>query len=350
MKIVVIGASGNIGSAVTRELAHAHSVVGVARRVPDLAPEVAAQGNVEWVSADVATSDLAPVLEGADAVVHLAWLFQPTHDPDLTWQTNAVGTRRVLDAAARAGVPAVITTSSIAAYSPRGGGMVDESWPTDGPSSAAYSREKAYVERLLDIFELEHPQMRVVRFRPAFVFQRSAATEQRRLFGGPLLPGWLLDPRLIPVLPVPRGLRMQTVHAGDLARAISAAVERPVSGAFNIAAPDVLDADALAEVFSAKAVTVPAGLARRALDLAWRAHLVPAPGNLFDALMRLPIMSTDRARAELDWEPQHTGREALEAFLQGARQGAGSRMPPLDPDTSGPLRVNEVRTGVGSRP
>lgn len=349
MKIVVIGASGNIGSAVTRELAHSHDIVAVARRVPDLPDDVAARGNVTWESADVATSDLAPLLEGADAVVHLAWLFQPTHDPDLTWQTNAVGTRRVLDAAARAAVPAVITTSSIAAYSPRGG-AVDESWPTDGPSSAAYSREKAYVERLLDVFELAHPQTRVVRFRPAFVFQRSAATEQRRLFGGPLLPGRLLDPRLIPVLPVPKGLRMQTVHAGDLARAIAAAVERPVSGAFNIAAADVLDADALAEVFSARAVTVPAGMARRALDLAWRAHLVPAPGNLFDALMRLPIMSTERARTELDWEPRHTGREALEAFLDGARQGAGSRMPPLDPDASGPLRVDEVRTGVGSRP
>jgi UDP-glucose 4-epimerase len=350
MLIVIVGATGNIGTAVTRELAHSHDVVGVARRIPDVPAAADGATSVRWVSADTATSDFVPIFRGADVVVHLAWLFQPTHDPDLTWAANAVGTRRVLDAAAEAGVPAVITTSSVAAYSPRRGGLADESWPTDGPSSAAYSREKAYVERLLDIFELEHPQTRVVRFRPAFVFQRSAATAQRRIFGGPLLPGRLLDPRFIAALPVPKGFEMQAVHAGDLARAIAAAVERPVSGAFNIAADDVLDAAALADIFSARAVTVPAGLVRSALGLAWRAHLVPAPADLFDALMRIPMMSTDRARDELGWQPQHTGREALEAFLDGVRQGAGSRMPALDPDSSGPLRVNEVRSGVGSRP
>jgi nucleoside-diphosphate-sugar epimerase len=306
--------------------------------------------SVRWESADIATSDLDPVLAGADVVVHLAWLFQPSHDPDLTWATNAVGTRRLLDAAARQGVSAVIVSSSIAAYSASDGTTVDESWPTDGPSSAAYAREKAYVERLLDIFEREHSEIRVVRVRPAFVFQRSAATSQRRLFGGPLLPGRLLDPKLIPMLPVPRGLQMQTVHSADLARALAAMIERPVSGAFNIAADDVLDRDALAEVFSAKALDVPPGIVRHTLGAAWRLHLVPAPGNLFDALMRLPVMSAQRAKDELDWAPQHTAREALEAFLEGVRHGAGSTLPPLDPKSSGPMRSNEFRTGVGSKP
>jgi nucleoside-diphosphate-sugar epimerase len=355
MKVVIVGASGNIGSALIRELAGSgdqarHEIVGVARRIPEVTMQAQELASVRWESADVATTDLDPIFEGADVIVHLAWLFQPSHDPDLTWQTNAVGTRRLFDAAARQGVSAVIVNSSIAAYSPSDGPPVDESWPTDGPSSASYAREKVYVERLLDIFELEHPDIRVVRFRPAFVFQRSAASSQRRLFAGPLLPGRLLDPKLIPILPVPHGLRMQTVHAGDLARALAAAVERPVSGAFNIAADDVLDRDALAEVFSAKTLGIPPGLARHALGAAWRLHLVPAPGNLFDALMRLPVMSADRAKAELDWEPQHSGREALEAFLEGVRHGAGSTMPPLDPHAGGRFRLKEFKTGIGSKP
>lgn len=351
VKIVIVGASGNIGSAVTRELAsREHELVGLARRKPQLSPEAAEHSSITWESADIATSDLEPLFRGADAVIHLAWLFQPTHDPDLTWRTNAVGTQRVLDAVARAEVPAVVVASSVAAYSPRAGGIVDESWPTDGPSSAAYAREKAYVERLLDIFELRHPDTRVVRIRPAFVFQRSAATAQRRLFGGPLLPGRLLDPRVMAVVPVPKGLKAQAVQSGDLARAIATAAERDVSGAFNIAADDVLDRDALAEVFSAKVLDVPAGLARRVLSTAWNLHLAPAPGDLFDAFMRIPIMSSQRAREELDWEPRHSSRQALQEFLEGVRQGAGSTLPPLDPDTGGPLRAEEFRTGVGSRP
>ncbi|WP_293783483.1 NAD-dependent epimerase/dehydratase family protein [uncultured Aeromicrobium sp.] len=351
MKIVVVGASGNIGSAVVRELSsRSHELVAVARRLPQLSPQAAERSSVTWKSADIATSDLEPLLRGADAVIHLAWLFQPTHDPDLTWRTNAVGTQRVLDAVARADVPAVVVASSVAAYSPRAGGIVDESWPTDGPSSAAYAREKAYVERLLDIFELRQPGTRVVRIRPAFVFQRSAATAQRRLFGGPLLPGRLLDPRVMAVVPVPKGFQAQAVHSADLARAFAAAAERDVRGPFNIAADDVLDRDALAEVFSAKALDVPAGLARRALTTLWNVHLAPVPGDLFDAFMRIPVMSSERAREDLDWQPHHTGRESLQAFLDGVRQGAGSTMPPLDPQTSGPMRAEEFRTGVGSRP
>lgn len=354
MKIVIFGASGNIGSALIRELAstdHApHDIVGVARRIPEVTMHAQELASVRWESADIATTDLDPIVANADVVVHLAWLFQPSHDPDLTWQTNAVGTQRLLDAAARQEVSAVIANSSIAAYSPSDGPPVDESWPTDGPSSASYVREKVYVERLLDIFELEHPEVRVVRFRPAFVFQRSAATSQRRLFAGPLLPGKLLDPRFIPFLPVPRGLRMQAVHAGDLARALAAAVERPVSGAFNITADDILDREALADVFSAKALAISLGITRHALAAAWRLHLVPAPANLFDALMRLPVISAARAKAELEWQPEHSGREALEAFLEGVRHAAGSTMPPLDPKSSGPLRVKEFKTGIGSKP
>jgi nucleoside-diphosphate-sugar epimerase len=351
MKVVIVGASGNIGSALIRELAdRGHDIIGVARRRPEVTPLATALASVRWESADIATSALDPIVAGADAVVHLAWLFQPSHDPDLTWSTNAVGTRRLLDAVARHHVPAVIVNSSIAAYSPSDGRRVDESWPTDGPSSAAYAREKAYVERVLDIFELEHPDIRVVRMRPAFVFQRSAATEQRRIFGGPLLPARLLDPKLIPLLPVPRGLQMQAVHSGDLARALAMVVEQPVSGAFNITTDDILDRDALAEVFSARALDVPPKLVRHALGAAWALHLVPAPANLFDALMRLPMMSAERARTELSWEPEHTGREALEAFLEGARHGAGSALPPLDPESSGPLRSAEFGSGVGSKP
>lgn len=34
--------------------------------------------------------------------------------------------------------------------------------------------------------------MRVVRLRPALIFKRESATEQRRYFGGPFVPGSLL--------------------------------------------------------------------------------------------------------------------------------------------------------------
>ena len=331
-KVVVTGASGNIGTAVVRELAAGgeREILGLARRDPLGPGQQNERSSVSWQAADVSSDDLTPLLRGADAVVHLAWKMQPSHDPEETWETNAVGTRRLLEAVQRAGVPTVICVTSIAAYSPVDhDDPVDEQWATDGTSRAYYCREKAYVERLLDTFEETNPQTRVVRMRPTFVFQHSAASEQRRIFGGPLARPSLIQRRFIPVIPVPKGLRFQAVHAGDVARAIEAAVRLPVHGAFNLAGDGLIRREQLGELMSARTIEVPPRLASEALGLAWRLHAAGVPGSLLDALMRVPVLSTERARRELGWEPQHTGMEALEALLQGIPARAGSSMPPL---------------------
>ena len=189
----------------------------------------------------------------------------------------------------------------------------------------------------------------MVRLRPAFVFQEQAAAEQRRLFGGPLVPGSLLQPRLIPVLPVPSGLKMQAVHADDVARALRAAIERDVSGAFNLAADEPMTAPELAGLFEARAVSVPRRVVRAALAVGWHTHALPAPPQLFDALMQLPTLSTARARDQLGWAPQRTAQEAVAALLAGLRSGAGGPTPPLAADAGGVDRADEVRTGVGQR-
>lgn len=331
MEIVVIGATGNLGSATVRELtAHGeHRVRAVARRPPDR-PDTDVGTSVTWHAADVATDDLVPLLRGADAVVHLAWKFQPTHDPGETWETNVVGTRRVLDAVLAAGVPTVVVASSIAAYSPAGDTTpVDESWPTDGSSTAAYCREKAYNERMLEAFAAQHPDTRLVVLRPAFVFQRSAASEQRRIFGGALLRPQMVRRSLLPVLPLPRGLAFQAVHAGDVGRAVLAAVTRDVRGAFNLAGDGVLTRREVGEVMGARTFEVPATPISVAMGAAWHLRVLPVPGTLLDALLACPVLDTTRSREVLGWTPEHTGVDALEAVVSGIPQRGGSGMPPL---------------------
>ncbi|MEV6391012.1 NAD-dependent epimerase/dehydratase family protein [Nocardia xishanensis] len=348
MRVVVVGATGNIGTSVVSALAGepaVTSVLGVARRGPSTLPP-----GVEFAGADVRGDDLAPLFRNADAVVHLAWLFQPTHRPEVTWRANVIGTQRVLTAVAAAGVPAVVCASSIGAYSPaRDDRPVDESWPTDGWPLAAYTREKAYVERVLDAFATEHPETRVVRMRPSFVFQRASASEQRRLFAGPLVPHPLVRPGVVPILPLPRGLRMQALHSHDAGRAFARAVVSEVDGAFNIAADPVLDRERLGEIFGARTVEVPPSAVRAALTTAWRLRLAPTPPGLFDALLRLPIIDTSRARTELDWTPRHTATDTLREMLDGFQANAGGDTPPLAPDAGGRWRIREFASGVGGR-
>ncbi|MDP8992225.1 MAG: NAD-dependent epimerase/dehydratase family protein, partial [Actinomycetota bacterium] len=282
-------------------------------------------------------------------VVHLAWLFQPTHDPMTTWRANVIGSSRLFEAAAGARVPTLVHASSIGAYSPAPGRVVDESWPTHSLPSAGYGREKAYVERLLDTVEARHPEMRVVRLRPGFIFKAAAATAQRRLFLGPLFPGSLARPGLLPVVPLPRELRFQALHTEDAAEAYLLAVRSDVRGAFNLAAEPVLDGPTLAAVLEARFVPVPSVLVRSALAAAWHAHLLPADPKLFDLVLGLPLLDTTRARTLLGWTPTRSGADALSEMLHGLAEGAGGSTPPLAGDSPAG-RLHEISTGVGEQP
>lgn len=65
--------------------------------------------------------------------MHLAWLFQPTHDPVTTWRNNVLGAIRVFEAVGRLGIGTLAYSSSVGAYSPGPKDEpVDESWPTRG--------------------------------------------------------------------------------------------------------------------------------------------------------------------------------------------------------------------------
>jgi UDP-glucose 4-epimerase len=348
MRIVVTGATGNVGTSLVAALAgdeRVREIVGIARRLPRLE-----RPRTAWIAADVVDAPLAELFRGADAVIHLAWLIQPSRDETVTHAVNVDGSRRVFDAAAAAGVGALVYASSIGAYSPAPDDrVVDETWPTGGTPSSFYGRHKAATERTLDAVEAAHPELRVVRLRPALCFKREAASGVRRLFAGPLLPSPLMRPDLIPVLPLPAGLRVQAVHSDDVADAYRlAAIDARARGAYNVAADPILDAAELGRALDARPIAVPIPVVRAAASLTWRARLQPTPPGWLDMGMGAPLMDSGRIRRELGWTPQHTADAALLELLSGLHDHAGAETPPLEPDTGGPLRFREfVSSRVG---
>jgi nucleoside-diphosphate-sugar epimerase len=349
LRVAVTGASGNVGTSLLAALARepaVESIVGICRRLP-----ARRFPKVEWRAADVAIDDLEPHFRGADVVVHLAWLIQPGRDKALLHRANVEGSARTFRAAAKAGVPALVYASSVGAYSPGPKDrLVDESWPTDGIDSSFYARHKAEVERLLDSHEREHPGMRVVRLRPGLIFKREAASGIRRLFAGPLLPGPLLRPALVPLVPdVPR-LRFQAVHSLDVGEAYRLAiVSDDARGAFNVAADPVLDPPELGRLLGARPVRLPRRLLRAGAAVTYGMHLQPSEPGWVDMAFAVPLMDSTRARDELGWTPARSSGDALLELIEGMREGAGLETPPLEPGGAGPLRVREFLSGVGSR-
>src|SRR3954452_23536743 len=104
MRVVVTGASGNVGTSVVRALGldpAVDSIVGVARR---RAPLRLPQTHRE--EAGVGRGDPGAHFRGADAVVPLAWLIQPSRDEKTLAAVNVEGSSRVFDAVVAAEVPA----------------------------------------------------------------------------------------------------------------------------------------------------------------------------------------------------------------------------------------------------
>ena len=86
-------------------------------------------------SLDVVADSLVPVLEGADAVVHLAWRIQPSRNREQTRAVNVGGSRPVMEAVAAAGVPALVNASSVACPAPRTAGSTRRGRRGGVPSS-----------------------------------------------------------------------------------------------------------------------------------------------------------------------------------------------------------------------
>jgi NADH dehydrogenase len=148
MNIAVVGATGFVGSHVVPHLVEAgHRVVAISRtgrRLPEWTDAV------EPRVADVTTgSGLEEALAGADAIVHLVAIPRETKGRRFE-EVNVRGTRRVVDAAQRAGIRRFVHVSVL--------GVVDD-------PKLGYLRSKARGEQLVRESSLDW-----VVLRPSLMF------------------------------------------------------------------------------------------------------------------------------------------------------------------------------------
>jgi nucleoside-diphosphate-sugar epimerase len=328
VRIAVTGASGNAGTALLRRLTRSHQVLGISRRRP---PATEPYGAADWLEADLgepsSQETLKRAFDGADAVVHLAWAIQPQRQPEILHRINQDGTARVVAAALAAGVPHLVHQSSIGAYAAAPGCTVDETWPVTGVPSSVYSRDKVASEQIVDAAE---GRLVLSRMRPALIFQDAAASEVARYFLGPFVPRALVRPRLLRLAPLPDALAFQLVHADDVASAIELVLDRRAGGAFNVAAPPVIDRAGFRETFGGVGPPLPVAAIRAAAAAAWHARVLPIEPGWIDLAASVPCLDTTRLES-YGWRPAHDARAVLAGFVDAIRTGTGHAGPLLYP-------------------
>lgn len=236
MKILVTGATGKVGSRLSKRLAargdQLRALVRDSARAVDLQ-----EAHIELAEGDLLDVDsLAAAVRGVDAVVHCAAFFRGA-TPEQAHAVNDIGTQNLAQAARAAGVKRFIFTSTGLVYGPTGGRLSRE----DDVCSpiAAYPVSKLAAERFL--LALEGLEVYVLRL--PFVYGDG-------------------DPHIAEVVPMMRGFppaqRMSIAHHVDVAQAVSRLLDAaaPAHRIYNVVDDEAPD---LATLFASVGAPPPDG-------------------------------------------------------------------------------------------
>jgi nucleoside-diphosphate-sugar epimerase len=301
--VAVTGASGYLGRLLVRRLGDDPTngrVVGI-----DVAEPGFTTRNFEFYRMDVRSAQVAQVIAGCDAVVHLAAL--STGHPDEIRDVNIGGTRAVADAATRAGVRKIVFASSGSVYGahPDNDYPLTESSPIRPGHDNVYALSKAEAEGVVAYYAEAHPDTTVTVLRIAWV-------------AGPNLPtshAFVVDSKMRFLI---RGYDppFQAVHEDDAVGAIAFALERNLPSIFNVAASDAVDRPE--QILGQRRVTLDLARAKRVLDRTARIGLSVRASEI-GILMYPQVMAVDSLTAA-GFVPSHTTEETLRDAAAARRE------------------------------
>jgi UDP-glucose 4-epimerase len=157
MKLVVTGALGHIGSRLVRSFAERKPDADVVL-IDDLSAQryvslfnLPAGPRYRFIEADVTKVDLSPLVEGAEALVHLAAITNAAasfENQSLVESVNFQGTSRVAEACAAAKVP-MFYVSSTSVYGTAEAEVDEDCPPSALKPQSPYAETKLREERLL---------------------------------------------------------------------------------------------------------------------------------------------------------------------------------------------------------
>jgi UDP-glucose 4-epimerase len=311
VRYAITGGSGYIGTRLTEILApreETEKIVNLDVRAP-----ASPRPKTEFVKGDVRDFAATRALlerEQPEALIHLAFLLNPIHDEARMYDIDVNGTEAVLRAASAAGVGQVLVTSSATAYGafPDNPVPITEDWPVRGAPDFSYARHKTEADRLCQLWAAAHPNRVMTIVRPCIVFGPNVDNYISR--------SW----KNASFFPIIDGVdqEFQLVHEDDVVSALIGLLDAKAGGAFNLAGEGTLTWRESAELVGAKTREMKMKTLKRIYGLAWKLHAprVEAPAGNADFIRYPWIVSTEKLRSEIGWEPT---KDTREIFLETMR-------------------------------
>ncbi len=280
-----------------------YHVIGLDVEPPD--PEIK---GLDFIQADIRNPLLVELLksEGVHTVCHLVFV-DSTRPSEANFETNVMGTMKVLGASAEAGVRKVVLKSSTAVYGaqPNNPAFMNEEHPLHGSRSYGYTRDMVEIEAFCNGFRRQVPEMILTTLRFPSIVGPTVDTPMTRFLREPWTPVLMgFDPL------------MQIIHERDVADALVHAVENDTPGVFNVAAEGSLPLTKLMGL-SGK---IPIPIFH--LFAYWGATMLGGSGLRMTRhvpieldYIRFPwVTDLKKMREELCFTPRYTSEEALREF------------------------------------
>jgi len=303
MQHLITGGSGFIGTLIARRLRDRGDRV----RIIDVRDDASRPADIEFVQGSVTDRDaVARAMRGADIVHHNAALVAQSAAGRRYWDVNLTGTQTVAEEAARSGVRGIIHLSTTAVF-----GL-----PPHGPITSAtvpapiedYGKSKLAGEQAMQAV-CERAGIPLLTIRPRVTLGAGRLGIFQILFE------WIRDGRSVYVIGDGQQ-KQQFIHVSDLTDFYMFALERGVSGTFNVGTDrfGTLREDLEALILHAGSASRVRGLpvwpAIQALRLLHAAHLSPLTPWHYRTYHRDTYFDTEPLTA-LGWKPRYSNLDML---------------------------------------
>jgi len=282
-------------------------VVGV-----DVTPWRGGFGKVEFLRKDIRSPDLAEALRGVDTVYHLAFVVEDRNeDKAETYDVNIEGSRNVFEACVKNKVRKVVYTSSNTVYgvNPENPLPLKEESPVQVYEDNYYSKSKVAVERMVQAFFADHPDIVLTVLRVALLFGPHTRNMFAQTYG-------------LKVASAPLGAvaHNHLIHEEDLGDALHLALVHDLRGVYNVGADDAVSSPWCFRQAGVKILPLPMALLKPSVNLMFRLGQVPVSASWLTIASRTIFADNSKFKKATGWQPRYTSAEAFLSWVEARKR------------------------------